>query len=52
MNAEAVYGTVLTAGLISAFSLYNPGLPVLMVKSRGVVSFRCSLWVGGGQAVR
>ena len=22
------------------------------VKSRGVVSFRCSLWVGGGQAVR
>jgi len=37
MNAEAVYGTVLTAGLISAFSLYNPGLPVLIARIIGTV---------------
>lgn len=37
MNAEAVYGTVLTAGLISAFSLYNPGLPVLIARTIGTV---------------
>lgn len=37
LNAEAVYGTVLTAGLISAFSLYNPGLPVLITRTVGTV---------------
>ncbi|WP_146069328.1 hypothetical protein [Cryobacterium sp. Y11] len=37
LNAEAVYGTVLTAGLISAFSLYNPGLPVLIARTVGTV---------------
>lgn len=37
LNAEAVYGTVLTAGLISAFSLYNPGLPVLISRTIGTV---------------
>ena len=37
LNAEAVYGTVLTAGLISAFSLYNPGLPVLIAQTVGTV---------------
>ncbi|KQZ05809.1 hypothetical protein [Microbacterium sp. Root53] len=37
LNAEAVYGTVLTAGLISAFSLYNPGLPTLIARTVGTV---------------
>ena len=37
LNAEAVYGTVLTAGLISAFSLYNPGLPALIARTVGTV---------------
>jgi uncharacterized membrane protein len=37
LNAEAVYGTVLTAGLISAFSLYDPGLPVLIARTVGTV---------------
>ncbi|WP_104190478.1 hypothetical protein [Cryobacterium sp. Y82] len=37
LNAEAVYGTVLTAGLISAFSLYNPGLPGLIARTVGTV---------------
>lgn len=37
LNAEAVYGTVLTAGLISAFSLYDPPLPVLIARTVGTV---------------
>ena len=37
LNAEAVYGTVLTAGLISAFSLYDPTLPELIVRTVGTV---------------
>lgn len=37
MNAEAVYGTVLTVGLISAYSLYNPTLPVLIARTIGTV---------------
>lgn len=37
LNAEAVYGTVLTAGLISAFSLYDPGLLTLIVRTVGTV---------------
>ena len=38
------------AALVSAVLVL--GQLALGVKSRGVVSFRCSLWVGGGQAVR
>ena len=37
LNAEAVYGTVLTAGLISAFSLYNPPLLALIARTVGTV---------------
>ncbi|MFE7843565.1 hypothetical protein ACFUTX_00065 [Microbacterium sp. NPDC057407] len=38
LNAEAVYGTVLTAGLISAFSLYDPGLPALIARTVATVA--------------
>lgn len=37
LNAEAVYGTVLTAGLISAFSLYDPELLTLIARTVGTV---------------
>ena len=37
LNAEDVYGTVLTARLISAYSLYSPGLPVLIARTVGTV---------------
>lgn len=38
LNAEAVYGTVLTAGLISAFAAYNPGLVMLIARTVGTVA--------------
>ncbi len=37
INAEAVYGTVLTAGVISAFSLYNEGILALILRTSGTV---------------
>lgn len=37
LNAEAVYGTVLTVGLISAFSFYASPLPVLIARTVGTV---------------
>ena len=37
LNAEAVYGTVLAAGLISAFSFYSPELPALIARTVGTV---------------
>lgn len=37
INGEAVYGTVLTAGVASAFTYYNEGIAALTVRTAGTV---------------